>query len=211
MPKKITTTITKAQELNVFNVNVSPALISQAIYVYQANSHRGVSKVKSRSEVTATSKKVYKQKGTGGARHGSKSAPTYVGGGVVFGPLGLGTPLKSFNKKMKLKALAGILNLYQTENRLSLINTSGLKSISTKEAAKFLPEDYSKETFAVVHFNEEKDVLKSLGNLSGVDLLSANRLNVLKVAQHAKVVLTQNAVDHLVKRLEKVSSIKKSK
>lgn len=208
MPKK-TTTATEAKSINVFNVEVSPSLISQAIYVYQANSHRGVAKSKTRGEVAITTKKIYKQKGTGNARHGAKSAPIFVGGGVVFGPTGISTPLKSLNQKMKLKALAGILNLYQNEDRLSAVDFSGLKSISTKEVIKLLPE--SKESLAIVHFNDEKDLLKSLGNIENLDLLAANRLNVFKVSQHAKLILTPNALDLLSKRLEKVSSIKKSK
>ncbi len=203
MPKKITTT-TAPQIINSFNVEVSPSLIAQAIYVYQANSHRGVAKVKTRGEVNRTTKKVYKQKGTGNARHGSRSAPIYVGGGVVFGPLGISTPLKSLNQKMKLKALAGILNLYQKENRLSLMESTSFKNLSTKEAIKLLPEGYDQKSFAVVHFNESKDVLKSLGNIEGINLLAANRLNVLKVAQNAKLIVTQNAIDQLVKRLEPV-------
>ncbi|KKT36270.1 MAG: 50S ribosomal protein L4, partial [Candidatus Collierbacteria bacterium GW2011_GWA1_44_12] len=125
--KKTTTTTSIAPDFSVFNVEVSPSLISQAIYVYQANSHRGVAKAKTRGEVTASTRKIYKQKGTGNARHGAKSAPIFVGGGVVFGPTGLATPLKSFNQKMKLKALAGILTLYRAEDRLSLLDSKELK------------------------------------------------------------------------------------
>jgi len=87
--KKVQTT--SLQDLSVFNLEVSPALLTQAIYVYQENTHIGTSKVKTRGEVDLTKKKVYKQKGTGNARHGSKSAPIYVGGGVVFGPRGFET------------------------------------------------------------------------------------------------------------------------
>ena len=208
MPKKITTTTAEPQNINVFNIEVSPALISQAIYVYQANSHRGVAKVKTRGEINKTKKKVYKQKGTGNARHGSRSAPIYVGGGVVFGPLGIKTPLKSLNKKMKLKSLAGILNIYQKENRISLLQPAAFKNFSTKEAIKLLPEGYEKQSFAVVHFNESEDVLKSFGNVKDINLYAANRLNVLKVAQNAKLILTQNAIDLLVKRLEPVMATK---
>ena len=211
MPKKTTTTTTTAPStVDIFNVEVSPSLISQAIYVYQANSHRGINKVKTRGEVTSSKKKIYKQKGTGNARHGAKSAPIFVGGGVVFGPQGTATPLKSFNQKMKLKSLAGILNLYQKQDRLVIADLSSLKSLSTKDAIKLLPADFAKTSVALVQFNEEKDVMKSLGNIDGLDLLAANRLNVLKVAEHAKLILTTNAIELLKKRLESVS-IKKTK
>src|SRR3989339_658705 len=140
MPTKKVTTTT-SQDLSIFSLEVSPSLLAQAIHVYQENSHRGVSKTKTRGEINATKKKVYKQKGTGNARHGAKSAPIFVGGGVVFGPTGLKSAPKSLNQKMKVKALAGILSLYQKENRLSLVSATEIKETSTKSAQKALGQD----------------------------------------------------------------------
>ena len=205
--KKTTATTTTAPDFSVFNVEVSPSLISQAIYIYQANSHRGVAKVKTRGEVTASTRKIYKQKGTGNARHGAKSAPIFVGGGVVFGPTGLATPLKSFNQKMKLKALAGILTLYRAEDRLSLLDSKELKDKSTMKAIKLLPEGYDKQKTSLVHFGDTPELLKSLSNVKGLTLLAANRLNAYKVAQSGKVILTATALDYLGK---KVSLVKKA-
>ncbi len=204
MPAKKTTT--SATSFSQIDFEVSPKLIAQAIYVYQANSHRGISKTKTRGEVSATTKKIYKQKGTGNARHGAKSAPIYVGGGVVFGPQGIVTPLKSLNKKMRLKALAGLLTTYKKEERLSLIDATEIKSLSTKSADKLLPKDYSKVSCALVHFSESSDFLKSVSNLNGLELLSAKRLNVYNLGQHAKVVLTQTALEHLLSRLAVLKS-----
>lgn len=206
MPAKKTTTATA--DFSVFNVEVAPSLISQAIYVYQANSHRGVSKVKSRGEVAASTRKIYKQKGTGNARHGAKSAPIFVGGGVVFGPSGIPTPLKSLNKKMRLKALAGILNLYRQEDKLTLVDTTNFKSKSTKKVVEILPGDFSKETTALVHFNETPELLKSASNIDGLSLLSAVRLNAYKVAQNAKLIFTNSALEYLGKKLTVVKKEK---
>lgn len=200
--KKVTTTI--KSDFSVFNKEVSPALLAQAIYVYQENSHVGTSKVKTRGEVDFTKKKVYKQKGTGNARHGAKSAPIFVGGGVVFGPRGLKLATKSLNKKMKIKALLGALSLYNKENRLSLLDTSAIKDQSSKSALKSLGGD----KLGLVHFQEDQKVLKSVSNLENVTLLSANRLNVLKVVQSPKLVLTQKALAHLTERLKAVLSTK---
>lgn len=187
-------------DLSVFNKEVAPALLAQAIYVYQENSHIGVSKVKTRGEVDFTKKKVYKQKGTGNARHGAKSAPIFVGGGVVFGPRGLALTPKSLNKKMKIKALLGALSLYNKEERLSILDTSSVKDSSTKSALKAL----GKDKLGLVHFNEDAKTLKSIGNLDNVTLLSANRLNVYKVVTSPKLVLTPGAYAHLVERLKSV-------
>jgi large subunit ribosomal protein L4 len=196
--KKVQTTT--LPDLTVFNKEVSPALLAQAIYVYQENSHAGTSKVKTRGEIVATKKKVYKQKGTGGARHGAKSAPIFVGGGVVFGPRGLKLSPKALNKKMKIKALLGALSLYNKEDRLSVLDTSAIKDSSTKSALKSLGAG----KLGLVHFHEEEKTLQAIGNLKNITLLSANRLNVYKVVQSPKLMITPRAYDHLVERLKTV-------
>lgn len=194
--KKVQTT--SLPDLSVFNLEVSPSLLAQAIYVYQENSHVGMSKVKTRGEVEYTKKKVYKQKGTGNARHGAKSAPIFVGGGVVFGPRGLKLATKSLNKKMKIKALFGALSLYKKEDRLSLLNTDSIKDFSSKSAAKVLGTD----KLGLVHFREDPNTLKTISNLQNITLLSANRLNVYKVVQSPKLVITPSAYTHLIERLK---------
>lgn len=197
--KKVSTT--SQPDLSVFSLEVSPALLAQAIYVYQENSHVGTSKVKTRGEVDITKKKAYKQKGTGNARHGLKSAPIYVGGGVVFGPRGMKLAPKSLNQKMKDKALMGVLSLYKKEDRLSLLDSSSFKG-SAKSAAKVLGTD----KIGLVHFKEDQSLLRSIANLENVTLLSASRLNVYKVATCPKIVITPSAYAVLVERLKSVIS-----
>lgn len=198
--KKLTTT--SQPSLDLFNLEVSPSLLAQAIYVYQENSHVGTSKVKTRGEINLTKKKVYKQKGTGNARHGSKSAPIYVGGGVVFGPRGMKLATKSLNKKMKNKALAGSLTLYRKEERLALVDPSSIKELSAKSAAKVI----GSAKVGLVYFNDSPTLLKTVANLDNVTLLSANRLNIYKVVTNPKIILTPNALAHLEQRLSTVLS-----
>lgn len=197
MATKKTTTTSGQSDLSVFSVEVKPSLLTQAIHVYQENSHRGVSKTKTRGEINATKKKVYKQKGTGNARHGAQSSPIYVGGGVPFGPTGLKSAPKSLNQKMKLQALAGILSLYRKENRLSLVNVSEIKD-TTKSAQAVLGSDQA----AFVFYSEKPAILKAISNLGNISILSARRLNVFTVAGSPKVYLTDSAYEHLVTRLK---------
>ncbi|KKT30476.1 MAG: 50S ribosomal protein L4 [Candidatus Collierbacteria bacterium GW2011_GWC2_44_18] len=193
--KAITAT---SQDLSVFSIEVNPLLLAQAIHVYQENSHRGVSKTKTRGEINATKKKVYKQKGTGNARHGAKSAPLYVGGGVPFGPTGLKSAPMSLNQKMKSKALIGMLSHYQKENRITLIDSSEIKDLSTRSALGVL----GKSEAAFVYFNEKPAILKAVSNLENIIMLSARRLNAFTVASSPKLFLTAAAYDHLVTRLK---------
>ncbi len=204
--KKITTPKTaavkapveKAADFSLFSLEVSPSLLAQAIHIYRENSHRGVSKTKTRGEIDMTKHKVYKQKGTGNARHGAKSSPIYVGGGVAFGPTGYKTSPMSLNQKMKVKALLGILNLYSKEGRLSKIDSSSFTKVSTKNALNLLGKDKA----ALVHFEEPKEFLSSVSNLNNLDLYSARRLNVYNVALSPKVYFTDSALNHLTARLK---------
>ncbi len=207
MPTKKTTASNQTSDLSVFNLEVSPALLVQAIHVYQENLHRGMSKVKTRGEVNRTHKKVYKQKGTGGARHGSRSANLYVGGGIVFGPVGFKTKPIALNQKMRLRALAGMLSLYQKESRLAMFDVASQKEVSTKSLSLALGHD-GKAKLSLIHSNESPEFMKSVSNLSDINLYTAQRLNAYKVASTSKVIITPNALVELLKRLDTVLSKK---
>ena len=110
----------------------NPALLAQAIKVYESRSHFGLSKTKTRGEVTASTRKIYRQKGTGRARHGALSAPIFVGGGKAHGPKGEKREL-SLPKKMRRKVLKIALGLKVRNDDLVIIDgISALKK--TKEA-----------------------------------------------------------------------------
>lgn len=205
--KKITTSA--SPDLGFLKLEVSPSLIAQAIYVYQSNAHRGISKTQSRGVMDRSTRKIYKQKGTGNARHGARSAPIFVGGGITFGPSGMATPLKSLNQKMKLRALAGILHLYKKEDRLAVVDTSQIKNLSTKKVLKLFPQDVSGDNYGLVHAGKNSQLLKSSSNISGLTMLSAARLNAFKVAQNKKLIFTHDAVKVIKDRLAGVKTSKK--
>src|SRR3972149_1654690 len=111
-------------------------LLAQAIHVYEARLHPGLAKVKTRGEVIASTRKVYRQKGTGGARHGAKSAPIFVGGGVAHGPKGVKRTL-TLAKGMRAKALDLALSLAAKEEKVFVV--SGLAKVTkTGEVAHVL-------------------------------------------------------------------------
>lgn len=99
-------------------------LLAQAIRVYESGKHPGLSKVKTRGEVRASKRKIYRQKGTGQARHGAKSAPIFVGGGKAHGPKGVKRVL-SLPRKMRQKALKIALSMKAGEKRLVVIDGVG--------------------------------------------------------------------------------------
>lgn len=119
-----------------FGGEVNMSLLAQAIRVYSERSHTGLAKAQTRAEVNRTKKKLYKQKGTGGARHGSRRAPIFVGGGVAHGPRPIRREL-TLPLKMKKKALAISLSLKSKNNEIVVV--SGLDKIKkTKEIQELL-------------------------------------------------------------------------
>jgi large subunit ribosomal protein L4 len=188
--------------LDIFKFTVNPAVIAQAIYVYQSNTHRGTSKVKSRGEIVMTTRKMYKQKGTGNARHGTSAAPQFVGGGVVFGPTGHQSTPKKLTSKMKILALAGILSTYHSQDLLSSFDPSSVKDSKTQTAVKALGNLAPNTTLVIG--TESQDFLKSIRNLP-LTLRSAVRLNALHIAQSRKVVFTESALEQVTARVTPIA------
>src|SRR3989338_2709122 len=113
----------------IFGAKVNNSLMSQAVRVYLANQRQGTVKTKDRGEVNATTKKIWQQKGTGRARHGSKRAPLFVGGGVAFGPKPRDFSL-TISKKMKKNALFSALSSKLKENEIKILK--GLEAVTPK-------------------------------------------------------------------------------
>jgi len=201
---------TKKATLSAFNLKVSPALLSQAIFVYQSNSHQDTSKVKTRGEIRASTRKIYRQKGTGRARHGALSAPIFVGGGIAHGPSGVQPQRKKLTKKVKLKALAGMLSLAQGKNKLTLLTPPSKKTIKTKEALIILPKEKLTKSASLAHHQDSEEFLRAIKNVKNLKLIRASELNAYHVLKTRNLLLTQNALDYLYLKLKPTLEAKKS-
>lgn len=200
---KITATGTKGSlEANdaVFAAKVNDVLLSQSIRVYLANKRQGTSKVKTRGEIARTKKKWFKQKGTGNARHGARSANIFVGGGVAHGPKGNENWSLKLTPVLKKKALISALSA-QAEN---IVVSDGLMSLSgkTKDAVALFNKVSSGETkILVIIVKSEENVIRSLRNIETVLIVSATRVNSLEIAMADKIVISPEAVKALEERL----------
>jgi len=167
-----------------FSEKENKILLAQAIRVYQDNLHPRVSKVKTRGEITASKRKIYRQKGTGRARHGALSAPIFVGGGIAHGPKGLKRQL-TLPKKMKSKALAIALSMKVKGEKIAVV--SSMKSIKkTKESQilinKIIPERKKKENkVTIVLKKDNKDVGRVFRNIKNVKVELFKDLNAYSV------------------------------
>ncbi|MFH1958934.1 MAG: 50S ribosomal protein L4 [Patescibacteria group bacterium] len=187
---------------DIFDAKVNKPLLAQGIRVYLANQRQGTSKVKTRGEVTRTKKKVYAQKGTGNARHGSRNAPIFVGGGVAHGPTGISNWKLKMSKSLKNQALISAISAQKDQ----IMVWDGLNELEgkTKLAAKALyklVDKKDKTLIVVIKFKPE--VFKSLRNLENVFLTKAGRLNIYEVALADKIIMTSEVVKELEARLIK--------
>jgi|CXWL01.1.fsa_nt_gi large subunit ribosomal protein L4 len=181
----------------VFAYPVKEALLTQVLHVYRDNSHQDTSKVKSRGELTHTTKKMYKQKGTGNARHGSRMSPTFVGGGVVFGPTGIKPGNLKLNKKMRAAALAGILSLYAKDHKVEIVTAPQV----SKPSASAVKSLFTKNKTLLVYHQESPEFIASVKNLANLSLVAANQLNLMNVVASQHLAFTQKAVEAVVARV----------
>ncbi len=185
----------------IFNAKINNSLMSQAVRVYLANQRQGTVKTKNRGEVNATTKKIWQQKGTGRARHGSKRAPIFVGGGLAFGPRPRDLSL-NFSKKMKTLALFSALSSKLKEKELTIIK--GLETISPKtkivaETLKNLGIEKNKKVLLVMPKIDSgsQGVYRAARNIGGMQILSANTLNAYKVLDNTLILLMKDSIDSL--------------
>ena len=185
----------------VFGQKANPQLLAQAVRVYLSNLRQGTSKVKTRSEINRTHAKWYRQKGTGNARHGSKNAPIFVGGGIAHGPKGVENWDRQLNRKMKAQALRVALSM-QVEKIVVTDNLNGLKG-KTKEAAKLLTKMLGTDVGrTVVVLSENSSLMRrALQNIDRVLPVAVVELTALQVALADTIVFSKNSLQALEARL----------
>ena len=166
-------------------------LLSQAYYIYEARSHPGTHKTQTRGEVTATTAKVYKQKGTGRARHGSKKAPIYVGGGVVFGPTGE-KRLKILSKNLIRASLISALSARSAEGKVFVVDGRNFDG-KTKTASKLLGKLEVRGKMLVLH-GGEREVIRSVRNITNITVMPANMANAYEIINNQNLVVTSEGL-----------------
>jgi large subunit ribosomal protein L4 len=182
----------------IFNCEVKPHLIHEVVTMQLANRRAGTASVKTRSEVNASGKKLYRQKGTGRARAGGMRSPLQVGGGSVFGPKPRDYSY-SVPKKVRRAALRSALTVRYTESSMKVLDRIELEAISTKSFSAIVNTLDLKKPLFVIEARDEK-VEKSARNIPFVKVLRVEGLNVYDVIRHEQLVLTLGAL----KRIEEV-------
>jgi len=193
--------------------------MAQAHHVFEDRSHKGTSKVQTRAEVSLSTRKIYKQKGTGGARHGSKKAPIFVGGGVAHGPKGVKRTL-SLSKKLNKVALGMFLSAKVKAKKVCFV--SGVDSVVKTKDANSLLESVCKglgsekaKRVHVVLGTDKKNVYKFFRNIKGITVGYWDQLNLREVYLSTLLVIDKDAVEKKAEKVKKeinkeVKAVKKT-
>jgi large subunit ribosomal protein L4 len=179
---------------SIFEAKVNRDLMHQALVRQMANARQGTHKAKGRSEINRTTAKMYRQKGTGNARHGSRRAPIFVGGGVAHGPKPR-SYVKDMPRKMRRAALRSALTVKANNGDIVVLDNLTMEKPKTKEMAAVL-ERLAAGTSALVLLAERDEVVeKSIRNLTNAKSIRTGYLNVRDLLGYDKVVMPLSSLE----------------
>lgn len=178
---------------HVFGVPFNEALVHQAVLRQQANARQGTASTKTRSEVSGSTKKLFRQKGTGNARAGSIKSGLRPGGGILFGPKPRDYR-QDMPKKMRQLALRCVLSAKVRDEELVIVDELSFTQPKTKDMVKALQALEVDSTALIVTDKGEDSLIKSARNLPGVETTAARLLNVVDILSHRKLLMTVAAV-----------------
>lgn len=197
----------------IFGLKPRADILEQMVNWQLAKRRAGTHKVKNRAEINRTSKKIYSQKGTGQARHGSARVPQFRGGGRAFGPLVRSHEFK-LNKKFRVLALKHALSSKIVSKDVMVLDNLDIKTNKTSELAKKLSALGVENGLIIGGAQLPLNVKQATGNIKNVDLLTVQGVNVYDILRRKKLLLTKEAVEKVMARLQgatKGSSSKKEK
>jgi large subunit ribosomal protein L4 len=182
---------------DVFGIEPNEHVVYLDVKQYLANQRQGTHKSKQRAEVSRSTKKLFRQKGTGGARHGSAKAPTYVGGGRVFGPTPRDYSFK-LNKKVKVLARKSVLSDRAASNNISVIEDFSFDAPKTKAYLTFLNALSLEGTKTLLITTESNpNVFLSSRNIPKAKVVSADQMNTYDLMGAEKLLISEGALSKI--------------
>lgn len=189
----------KELEVPVFEGNKGLQTLKDLIVAYQANLRQGNAKAKTRSEVSGTGAKVYRQKGTGNARHSDRQAPIYVGGGVAHGPK-LRDWSKDMNKKAKRLAFRRAIFDKANEGDINLIEKIEVAEAKTKLMNSIVDKIESKGKVLLVDQNFDDKTLLAARNIKRVHIVDSASLNAYDLVRFDKIIASEKGFEQVLAR-----------
>ena len=185
----------------IFSAKINKKLVDNVLYKTNANYKGRHAKTKQQNEVTGSTSKIYAQKGTGGARHASRKAPIFVGGGVAHGPKGeLAYKKRKLNKSEKKLSIASLITEKNKLNNLLIFNDFGKEIKKTKEMNAIVKKFELTHSLIILDKDSKEKVEKSMRNIPNVKVTDINHFSAFDIIKFKKVVFTESSIKELEKR-----------
>ena len=185
----------------VFSAKVNHKLVSNVLYKTNANYKGRHAKTKQQNEVSGPTSKIYAQKGTGNARHASRKAPIFVGGGVAHGPKGeLSYKTRKLNKSEKKQSIASLISEKIKSKNLLIFNDFGSEIKKTKEMSLILKKFEILNSLIILDKLSKSKIEKSIRNIPNIKVTDINHFSAFDIVKFKKIVFTESSVKELEKR-----------
>ena len=195
----------KSQNLKISNdltgLKVNNRLLKYVIDWQINHAKKRLAKTKQRNEVVGSTRKIYAQKGTGGARHASRKAPIFVGGGIAHGPKGDNYKIKKINKKIRKIALAQSISKKNTNKELYIFKDIKKEIKKTKIFNNFLIKNKLDNVLIVSDKETHKNIFKSVRNIRDVKLIIDEGANLYDLFKFKNVLFTETSIKNIQKKL----------
>jgi len=187
----------------IFSAEVNKKLVKSIIDWQLNHAKPRVAKTKQRNEIIGSTAKIYAQKGTGGARHSSRKAPIFVGGGIAHGPKGAVYKIKKLNKKVKKVGLLQMLSQKHKIKLLHVVEDFKKEIKKTKTFNQFIEKNNLKNLLIISDKNSKINIIKSVRNIPNLKLIDEEGTNVYDLLKYKNVMFTTTSIKTLQNRLEK--------
>ena len=185
----------------IFSAKINKKLVNTVLYKTNANYKGRHAKTKQQNEVSGPTSKIYAQKGTGNARHASRKAPSFVGGGIAHGPKGeLSYKKRKLNKSEKKQSIASLISDKIKNNNLLIFSDFSSKIKKTKEMNLILKKFQISNSIIILDKTSKDNVEKSIRNIPNIKVTDINHFSAFDIVKFEKVVFTETSVKELEKR-----------
>ena len=185
----------------VFSAKINNDLVSQVLYKTNANFKGRHAKTKQQNEVSGPTSKIYAQKGTGNARHASKKAPIFIGGGIAHGPKGqLSYKTRKLNKSEKKNSIASLMSEKVLNKNLVVFNDFNNEIKKTKQMNMIVKKFEISNSLIILDKQSKQKIEKSIRNIPNIKVTDVNHFSAFDVIKFKKVVFTESSVKELEKR-----------
>ena len=185
----------------ILSAKVNSKLVNSVLYKTNANYKGRHAKTKQQNEVSGPTSKIYAQKGTGGARHASRKAPIFVGGGIAHGPKGeLAYKKRKLNKSEKKLSIASIITEKNINKDLLIFSDFNKEIKKTKEMNLIIQKFKMTNAIIILDKNSKEKIEKSIRNIPNVKVTDVNHFSAFDIVKYKRVVFTESSIKELEKR-----------